>query len=306
MVEAILSVSPFSDDLMLLSWHINMNKNDNDWNKIKESILWKTMMNKFQSILKNTDNEKGWTWFKKYFIASNVWLLPHPNNDKLTLFNELLTRTQSENTRQGELLLTKKIKLLKEINNEDWTNLVKYNITNDLIAYDDVRQDAKLFINGIKAQYSETELEKYKSTATFNPIQHINLNTYLPQLLFYANIVDDNFQSAMQSIVTSILTDHKDIFTNSTDIDQRIVYKRGPVKQEKRSRAKVEVEYNTDENISFPSSARLLDLNRCSIEFDDINELLTCLNKIESINNDKEKNNTCIKQIVRCKNGWSI
>eukprot|EP01084_Bolivina_argentea_P280918 480512_1 len=305
MIEAISLCCPFSDDLMLLSWELNLRQTKKTELKWSESKLWTQMMNTFEAILKNTDNTKGWKWLKKYFVASNIWLLPHPNEDgKLTLFNELLERTQTENQRQGELLLTNKIKTIKKTDSRNWNELCKFDVKSDLIKYENVRQDADIFKKSIKAPYTENQLKNYTQTNSFNPTAHVNLNIYLQQLLFYSNIIDDDFQQAMKSITNQILQKKK-VFKNSYNIGKRIIYKKGPVKNGTRSRQKVEVEYNADKKNIFPTAAKLLDLNRCAIEFDDVNELLVFLKQfIAAINNDRNK--TCIKHIVRCKNGWSV
>jgi len=54
-------------------------------------------------------------------------------------------------------------------------------------------------------------------------------------------------------------------------------YKSGPVKKYDRSREKVESDYSTCE---YPQSSRLIDLIRCSITVDTVDELLTLLQSI--------------------------
>merc|ERR1712228_109780 len=54
----------------------------------------------------------------------------------------------------------------------------------------------------------------------------------------------------------------------------------------------------------WPTSAKILDINRCALQFETVNALMKFLKNFE----EKVKNGTAgsIKEIIRCKNGWSI
>merc|ERR1712228_408204 len=54
----------------------------------------------------------------------------------------------------------------------------------------------------------------------------------------------------------------------------------------------------------WPKSAKILDINRCALQFETVNALMKFLKNFEV----KVKNGTAgtIKEIIRCKNGWSI
>lgn len=63
-------------------------------------------------------------------------------------------------------------------------------------------------------------------------------------------------------------------------------YKSGPVKQYDRSREKVESDYSTSK---YPQSQRLIDLCRCSITVDTVEELLSLLQSIIQIYSKEKK-----------------
>ena len=81
-----------------------------------------------------------------------------------------------------------------------------------------------------------------------------------------------------------------------------INFKKGPIKTMNRCIEKAQNEYFLE---SYPSSAYLLDIIRCMIEFNNISNMkLCCINFINKIKSNK--NNTSIKEIVRIKNGFYI
>eukprot|EP01084_Bolivina_argentea_P302494 522123_1 len=67
-----------------------------------------------------------------------------------------------------------------------------------------------------------------------------------------------------------------------------------------RSITKVENDYINED---YPTSAKILDLNRCSLQFESINNMMKFIKIFtRKISN---KNARCITHIIRCKNGWS-
>ena len=68
-----------------------------------------------------------------------------------------------------------------------------------------------------------------------------------------------------------------------------------------RSQTKVENDYISEE---WPTSAKILDINRCALQFETVASLMKFLKNFEV----KVKNGTagCVKEIIRCKNGWSV
>lgn len=68
-----------------------------------------------------------------------------------------------------------------------------------------------------------------------------------------------------------------------------------------RSQTKVENDYIAEK---WPKSAKILDINRCALQFKTVNALMKFLKNFEV----KVKNGTTgsITEIIRCKNGWSV
>ena len=56
-------------------------------------------------------------------------------------------------------------------------------------------------------------------------------------------------------------------------------------------------------NEAYPTSAKILDINRCALQFKTISSMMTYLQIFgQKIENGESG---CIKAIIRCKNGWS-
>eukprot|EP01084_Bolivina_argentea_P137299 241805_1 len=310
MMQAMEKRIPFSADLMYYAWYYNLN------NGLKplESKLWSSMMKTFTAILSNTDDKKGWKWLKRYFINSLIWFLPHPEQEnkdkknekeedddkndidsllKKTLFYELLKRVRTESKKQSDLLLKQKVDSMKSKSVDEWNALTTFNVNTQYSAI--ARQD--LDIDGClqpKFSVDDLSVKKYPPSTHFSAQKHYDTAIYLNELLFNANIMDKQFQRDMQSIVTDIKND-KD--NNITDVS----YRAGPVKTLARSQNKVENDYV---NEKYPTAAKILDLNRCAIQFNAIDDMLQFIDIF--IKKVQNKQAYGIIALVRVKNGWSI
>merc|ERR1719361_639111 len=85
------------------------------------------------------------------------------------------------------------------------------------------------------------------------------------------------------------------------EINEKVMFRMGPVKTLSRSQTKVENDYISEQ---WPTSAKILDINRCALQFETVNALMKFLKNFEA----KVKNGTSgsVKEIIRCKNGWSV
>ena len=114
--------------------------------------------------------------------------------------------------------------------------------------------------------------------------------------------MDDEFQKSVQSVFN--VNKMSKIGSISADDEKsesvQCEYRRGPVKLLKRARSKAQNEYY---EMPYPTSAAVLDLNRCSLVFGDINSLLVALdffvNKVYSYSAGS------IIGVVRSKNGFA-
>eukprot|EP01084_Bolivina_argentea_P087015 157222_1 len=118
---------------------------------------------------------------------------------------------------------------------------------------------------------------------------------------------DDGFQRSIQKIFnvdpsTRIgkiqMNEEKE--PNRNPGDGMVVYNRGPVKKISRARSKATSDYG---NEPFPTSACVLDLNRCSLTFNDIGSMLKAIKMFENKVNFYKSD--AIIGIVRDKNDFT-
>merc|ERR1712228_461261 len=208
------------------------------------------------------------------------------NTLKKTLFYELLKRVRNESKKQSDLLLKSKIDSIKSEHGNDWQQLIKYDVLTKQSA--NARQDA--YIN---SKYKEHELseDKFPPSTHFSAKKFYDTNIYLNDLMFTANILDDQFQGDMMRMAKEI----------GLEIGDNIKFRMGPVKTLSRSQTKVE---NNCIFEQWPKSAKILDINRCALQFETVGSLMKLLKNFEV----KVKNGTAgsVKEIIRCKNGWSV
>ena len=221
------------------------------------------------------------------------------SNEKSELYYKLLhlVNVKSEN---GLQKLEEDLKNLADENPEDWKELINWDLEDQ---YEIIRQDA--IPGGVKSKYSHSQLLQ-RSTSKFDSLRFYDFNQYLSELVLLAQIVDDEFQKSMQNIFNInkktnighiISDDHEE-----KEIDKnrhQIQYIKGPVKLIKRARAKAMNDYS---QMKYPTSACVLDLNRCSLIFNDIKTMLAAIKLFE--NKIKYYQSGNIIDIVRDKNGF--
>merc|ERR1712228_527964 len=289
-INAIKERAPFDPSMLFYAWQFNQNS--------LTSPLWTVMMETYEQILSDTQDKNGWKWLKEQFINSLIWFLPHPNAEeekeenamegtlKKTLFYELLKRVRRESKKQSDLLLKHKIDSIKSEHGNDWQQLIKYDVLTKKSA--NARQDA--YIN---SKYKEHELseDKFPPSTHFSAKKFYDTNIYLNDLLFTANILDDAFQQNMMSITKEI----------GHEIGEKVTFRKEPVKTLTCAKAEVENDYIAEQ---WPKSAKILNFNRCALQFETVASLMKFLKNFEV----KVKNGTagCVKEIIRCRNGWSV
>ena len=187
----------------------------------------------------------------------------------------------------------------------DWESLTQWNGgTSD--KYKNPRQD--IVPGGLKPKYSYSELLQ-RTTSKFDAAKFYDLNQYLAELVLLAQIVDDEFQESIQNIfnidkstkmghIGNNKEDEKEINDESNGIE----YIRGPIKLMKRAKSKAENDYCDRNDYLWPSSACILDLNRCCLVFKNIKTLLSAIKLFE--NKIKYYQSGNIIDIVRDKNGF--
>ena len=126
-------------------------------------------------------------------------------------------------------------------------------------------------------------------------------------MVLLAQIVDDEFQSSVQEIFDidrgtnagHIAVGNGNEEKGDDEEANKITYIRGPVKMVERARSKAANDYADRE---YPSTACVVDLNRCCLIFDDIKTLLAAIKLFE--NKVKYYQSGNIIDIVRDKNGF--
>eukprot|EP01084_Bolivina_argentea_P203397 347412_1 len=304
--QAIKRRAPFSADMLFYAWYCTENGHyEQKGGKGLQSALWKAMMKQFESILCNTQDIQGWDWLKRYFLPCLIWYLPRPGSNTKkkvlsdddndfektvagTLFNELLKRVREESKKQSDKLLKKKIDNIKYTSPDQWKQLISYNVHTEHSA--NARQDD---CECLSPRYYDNDLNEteYPPTFHFNAKKHYDKNMYLNELLFLGNVIDPIFQNDMKVIVKHI----------SDEIGEEVSYKAGPVKTLARSQTKVETDYISEK---YPTAARILDINRCAIEFKSVELMMKFLDIF--CNKIKSKETMSIMSIIRAKNGWAI
>eukprot|EP01083_Nonionella_stella_P042732 115382_1 len=311
--------APFSDDILIIAWQYTLRKaQDSIFFNPLQSDLFLSIMDAFESILTNIKDKLGWSWVRNYLMKSTLWFRKHPDYDetaedakkdsddaddgqenefdvKGVLFEEILVRVQREGKRQIELRLKNDLLAIKAKHNEDWNNMMRYNTrkvdSNSLSKYTVARARQDVIPKGLVPEYSDKSFFTFDCAVSFNPRLHYDISLYLNELVMRANIIDQVFQKDVELLVNKITNDLK---------LQDVLYKRGPVKAMERSKAKVEGEYFRED---FPTAACLMDINRCTIMFVDVNSLMQFLYEFDKM---IEGGTTSLKGIIRCKNGWNM
>eukprot|EP01083_Nonionella_stella_P315613 1140538_1 len=279
--DCIKKRAPFSDDMLNICMTY-IKKRDGAKNVMK-SELFETIMSCFNDIIKDTSDKLGFEWLNAFLVPSAIWFWEHPLEQGKLLFEELIIKVQEESKKQAKNWLSDEIAKMKT-DEQTWDALIGYGDDDDITAIP--RQDA--LNKGLKAARPKLDFIRDK-TIGFDPIQHYNSNIYLNQLLLMANKVDGEFQTEMDRITNEIKA--KNALTAQ--------YRGGPVKTATRSKIKVESEYFCE---AFPSAARLLDINRCSLLFTNASDLVIFVRQFKEF--IEHKQSKCILNIVRIKNGF--
>merc|ERR1712228_166089 len=163
-----------------------------------------------------------------------------------------------------------------------------------------VRQDN--IANGIVSEYHRSALHQNATNSSFDGANFYDLQQFLPNLALNAQILDDEFQrSVVSTLGIDKLTGIGTIGSADDEKSEAVQceYRRGPIKALKRAQAKAENDYFSE---PYPTSAAVLDFNRCSLVFEDIHSLLTGLDVF--VNKVCGKECGAIIGIARSKNGF--
>eukprot|EP01083_Nonionella_stella_P039706 108011_1 len=299
MANIIKNKRSFSDDLLSLCWSIECTENKD----VLFSALWKELSAVCIQIMQN-GSIRDWRWFKTFILQSTVWMThvaPNKDNNPQFLYYELFKFADNQSAKEVSILKRDFDKIAAE-DQANWQQLISLNVDDK---YNEVRQD--MVPNGITSKFTKKDMID-ASSATFDSIKFFDYTQYLPELILTAEMNDDGFQRSIQKIFNIDPSTHiGKVEMNPNDDekqtnrrgDEVVVYTRGPVKKIARARSKATSDYA---NERFPTSACVLDLNRCSLTFNDIGTMLKAIqmfeNKVQFYKSDS------IIGIVRNKNDF--
>eukprot|EP00484_Ammonia_sp_Unknown_P023840 CAMPEP_0197035692 /NCGR_PEP_ID=MMETSP1384-20130603/13408_1 /TAXON_ID=29189 /ORGANISM="Ammonia sp." /LENGTH=1045 /DNA_ID=CAMNT_0042465783 /DNA_START=126 /DNA_END=3263 /DNA_ORIENTATION=- len=306
MIRSISKKDSFSDDMLNLCWCI-LQRNGED---PLLSEFWLTIKRTCSDIVRD-GNKEDWYWLKQCVLPSTIWYqdISREDEEQHYLYYELLKIVSNESKAQLDKLAANLNVFAVQWPN-DWSRLTKWNLPDQ---YERVRQD--VVPNGIVSTFTHGQLSE-SSNALFNSPRFYDHNQYLSQLVLVAQMVDDSFHESVQQIfqinkltnVGGINFAEKAQFEPVAYDDQKqekkhgdgvILYTRGPVKLMERAKYKAENDYA---NEPYPASACVLDLNRCSLIFNDISTMLAAVDLF--VNKIRYYQSGAIIGIVRNKNGF--
>merc|ERR1712228_476644 len=285
MIRMITKRKTFSDNQLMYALNMAMNESEN----ILASKLWLQIRSTCSDIVQN-GTKRDWMWLKLCLLPSTIWYKDISSKDSKEphyLYYELLKLVNVEAMNQINNLDENLMKMASE-QKDEWMELTEWNIPNK---YESARQD--MIVNGIASRYTFDQLSTSSGT-TFNSPQFYDYNQYLSQLVLLAQIVDEDFQTSVQTIYGIDKVSNKGKVENGT-----VEYMRGPVKTMDRARAKAQNDYAQE---PYPASACVIDFNRCALIFDDISSLLSGLKLF--VNKVKYYQSGNIIAIARDKNGF--
>eukprot|EP01084_Bolivina_argentea_P283043 484653_1 len=301
MIKIISKKLAFSDDLLNICWKLICVDNDNPLS----SNLWKTLVSTCNDIIVN-HSKRDWYYFKTFIVPSTIWFEKIPSGFDDEKHDEKEALTKNKNVYMYSLLLLivnresknqlnkleSDLNILANKNLTDWDILTKWIAEKD--ENNEIQPRQNLVPNCIEPKYTHSQLIQLTGSSKFSATKFYDYYQYLPQLVLLAEFVDDPFQHSVQKIF-NIDKNTKSAIQNGGEIR----YMRGPVKLIERARNKAENDYS---NENYPTSACVLDLNRCSLIFNDISTLLYCLKLF--VNKVKYYQSGNIIGIARVKNGF--
>eukprot|EP01083_Nonionella_stella_P254101 873623_1 len=287
MCKIITNKECFDDTLLVMVLRLQSNP--------PSSTIYKTLISVCTEIIQG-NNKRDWHWFKCFIIPSKVWYETY-GTDHHKYFDLLNIVNKKSNS-----LLSKLDRKLKH--SDHWDELLTCDMSDQDIQQDvQPRQDQ--IMNGIQSKFTKTEVLKHGgSSSTFNSAKHYDQEVYLPELISLAHSVDDVFHDSVRNIfAVDKVTNIGFVETDSDEKDDRneqsVIYKRGPVKLTERARAKADGDYNQQK---YPTTACVVDLNRCSLVFGSIHSLLNGLRLFTNKVSHYKAGN--IIDITRVKNGF--
>ena len=239
-------------------WRLELQKGDDPL----QSELWHCIEQTCSGIIARR-NKRDWTWLKSCIIPSKIWFTEAPKKrskealaqeskededaeDSEYLYYRLLSMVENEAAVQlGKLKVSLGADADKD--RDAWQRLVQWNVPAEKLTVLRHISDAPLprqdsIPNGVVSEFSREELNYDATNSKFDGAKFYDLHSYLDRLSLLAQIVDDDFQTAVKQVF-NVKRRHDGDEQQMLEGDS-CLYKRGPVKLLKRAQAKAENDYS--------------------------------------------------------------
>eukprot|EP01083_Nonionella_stella_P099629 280124_1 len=221
----------------------------------------------------------AWSVYDRLGGSFDVPLIP----DDVYAYDHVYEAANIESQKHAENELRKEFEREEQDNAKNWNYVVNY--SKDFTAQIDTRLRQDTIEFGVKARYSKKDIiQNMSDAASFNAIKFYDLEIYLNELMLRCGMMNDQFQNDVSSIFQK---------------EPGVSFRPGPLKTLDRCKIKTETDYYAEE---FPNSACLLDIVRCTVSFDDFDAMIRSIQLFEKT---IASNETCLKEIMRVKNGFT-
>eukprot|EP00485_Elphidium_margaritaceum_P019464 CAMPEP_0202726786 /NCGR_PEP_ID=MMETSP1385-20130828/184789_1 /ASSEMBLY_ACC=CAM_ASM_000861 /TAXON_ID=933848 /ORGANISM="Elphidium margaritaceum" /LENGTH=764 /DNA_ID=CAMNT_0049393013 /DNA_START=111 /DNA_END=2406 /DNA_ORIENTATION=- len=253
--------SPFLESTLLIAWMV-------DAQQVKEIVL-----NACRKVLRAPIDEAEYRWFTQYVFMSSVWMMKVADSDDKFMYEELLAigNAVSQDIVSNMDAIYEHLQTHKQ-----WHKVTAIHNETLVSRQDDADKVGLLQESGLKSVNEvKADGDGDQDMASF-----IDTSMAINMLTSTASRINDEFQRHIRLVMSSHGT-----------------FKAAPMKKVERSISKVENDYKDEQ---FPRAAKLLDLVRCSVTFNTVEQL--CSGYVALINHAKSKHG--IIELARVKNGF--
>ena len=259
------------------------------------------------------------TTAKEHIIKNDLVRLEEKIDNGLNLFDQIRSNVVEKELIDQKKFIRDSIINESNKNSEAWKKLCQLPIkefSSSLTIWDKNNiRDRKRKIGKEKNIWNQMVMGKNIAQTTidnlpfdnvngFNGIKAYDYNVYLSKLLISAYQIDIPFQQCCKHMFNNLRTKY-----NIANF-----YSPAPVKTKQRSIVKTELDYSDSNKYEWPFSSNLLDLVRCSVVFNNVNDLINAIEIFDKMvnenQNDKNKRQSatlqlyCVQKILRIKNSF--
>jgi len=255
--------SPFVESTLLIAWL-------SDADQCTDIVL-----SACKKVLRSPIDNSKYEWFNQYVFGSNIWMCKSENSGKY-MYEELLAIGNA----MSSSIVTNMDAIYEHLqSHKQWEQVLAIE-NQTLIARQDHKSVGLLSEKGLREVFDREVKSDEENSDDIDMKNFIDSNMAINMLTSTASKIDDEFQRHVRIAMSSYGS-----------------FKKAPMKKVERSVSKLENEYRTE---SFPKSAKLLDLVRCSVTFNTVEQLLTGYSAFMR----HIKANPSIIELARVKNGF--